>query len=118
MKNLNIPNYENCDFVAEKFSDPTLKAMVKWSKYPNMLAITSEYGNIVNFSFNFVSKEDALAVIKALDVSKAIQENISVKIIETNYYLNKLLENGKFHNFFKLANITPVFQKRCTYIKK
>ena len=56
-----------------------------------------------------------------LDVSKAIQESdIPVKIIKVNenffaeaicFYFNKSLENGKFPNCLKLANITSVFKK-------
>ena len=59
--------------------------------------------------------------MKVLDVSKAIQESdIPVKIITANenffaeaicFYFNKSLENGKFPNCLKLANITPVFKK-------
>ena len=56
-----------------------------------------------------------------LDVSKAIQESdIPIKIIEATenffaeaicFYFKKSLENGKFPNCLKLANITPVFKK-------
>ena len=56
-----------------------------------------------------------------LDFSKAIQESdIPVKIIIANenffaeaicFFFNKSLENGKFPNCLKLANITPVFKK-------
>ena len=85
VKNLNIPNYENCDSLAENIDDPILKAIVKWRNYSSILAIASEYKNRANFCFNFVSKEDVLAEIKALDVSKAIQENdIPVKTIKAN----------------------------------
>ena len=59
--------------------------------------------------------------MKVLDVSKAIQESdIPVKIITANenffaeaicFYFNKSLENGKFLNCLKLANITPVFKQ-------
>ena len=76
--------------------------------------------NRANFHFNFVSKEDVLTEIKVLDVSKAIQESdIPVKIIKANenffakaicFYFNKSLENGKFPNCLKLANMTPVFK--------
>ena len=121
VKNLNISNYENCDSLAENIDDPTLKAIAKWRNHPSILAITSEYKNRANFSFNFVSKEDVLTEIKVLDVSKAIQESdIPVKIITANenffaeaicFYFNKSLENGKFPNCLKLANITPVFKK-------
>ena len=63
-----------------------------------------------------------------LDVSKPIQESdIPVKIIKANghffaeaicFYFNKALENAKFPNCLKLANITPVFKNEPTYIKK
>ena len=121
VKNLNISNYENCDSLAENIDDPTLKAIAKWGNHPSILAIAPEYKYKANFSFNFVSKEDVLTEIKILDVLKAIQENdILVKIIKANenffavaicFYFNKALENGKFPNCLKLANITPVFKK-------
>ena len=89
VKNLSIPNYENQASLAEHIDDPTLllngEAIVKWRNQPSILAIASEYKNRANFSFNFVSKEDVLARIKALDGSKAIQENdIPVKIVTAN----------------------------------
>ena len=121
VKNLNIPNYENCDSLAENIDDPTLKAIAKWRNHPSILAIAPEYKYKANFSFNFVSKEDVLTEIKILDVLKAIQESdIPVKIIKANenffaeaicFYFTKSLENGKFPNCLKLANITPVFKK-------
>ena len=106
VKNLNIPNYENCDSLAEDINDTTLKAIVKWRNHPSNLAKASKYENRAraNFSFNFVSKKDVLAEIKELDISKAIHANdIPVKIIKTNdnffaeaifYSFNKPLENG------------------------
>ena len=121
VKNLNISNYENYDFLAENTDDPTLKAIAKWGNHPSILAIAPEYKYRAKFSFNLVSKEDVLTEIKILDVSKAIQESdIPVKIVKTDenffvvaffFYFNKALENGKFHNCLKLANITPVFKK-------
>ena len=90
-------------------------------KHPSILAIASECKNRANFSFNFVSKENVLTEIKVLDVSKAIQKgDVPVKIIKTNdnffaeaisFYSNKSLENGKFRNCLKLANITPAFKR-------
>ena len=121
VKSLNISNYENCNSLAENIYDPTLKAIAKCRNHPSILAIVSEYENRANFSFNFVSKEDVLTEIKMLDVSKTIQESdIPVKIIKANenffaeaicFYFNKSLENGKFPNCLKLANITSVFKK-------
>ena len=121
VKNLNIPNYKNCDCLAENINDLTLKAPVKWRNHPSILAIAWENKNRANFSFNFIFKEDAPAEIKALDFSKTIQENgIPIKITETNdnifaeaicYYFQKSLANGKFPNYLKLANIRPVFKR-------
>ena len=105
----------------ENIGDPSLNAVAKWKNHTSILAITSEYKNRANFSFNFVSKDDVLTNIKVLDVSKVIQESmILVKIIKAKesffaevicFYFNKLLENGKFLNCLRLANITPVFGK-------
>ena len=69
--------------MAKNIDDTTLKAVVKWRNHSSILAIISEYKNRANISFSTVSKEDALAEIKVLDVSKAIQEkDIPVKIIK------------------------------------
>ena len=69
--------------MAESIDDPNLKAIVKRRNHASILAITSEYKNRANFSFNFVSKKDVLAEIKVLDVSKNVQESdIPVKIIK------------------------------------
>ena len=85
VKNLNIPNYENSDFLAENIDDPTIKAIVKWRNHPSILAIALEYKNRTNFSFSFVSKEDVLPEIKVMDVSKVIQESdIPIKFIKAN----------------------------------
>ena len=69
----------------ENIGDPSLNAVAKWKNHPSILAITSEYKNRANFSFNFVSKEDVLTEIKMMDVSKAIQESgIPIKIMKAN----------------------------------
>ena len=92
------------------------------------LAIASEYKNNGKLSFNFVSKEYVLTEKKVMNVSKVIQESdIPLIIIKTNenffaeaicFCFNKSLENNELINCLKLANITPVFKERHTYIKK
>ena len=123
VKILNMAYYKNRGSFAENINAAILKAkgIVKWRNHPSILAIASEYENRANFFLNFVSKEDILTEIKALDNLKAIQENdIPVKIIKENYhffaeticcYFNISSENGKFPNCLKLANITPVSEK-------
>ena len=48
IKNLNIPNYENWYFLAEKIDGFTLKAIAKSRNHPSILAATSEYTNRAN----------------------------------------------------------------------
>ena len=98
--------------------------MEKPSKYPSN---NIRYKSRASFSFDFVSQEDVLTEIKVLDVSKAIQEiDISVKIIKANenffaeticFSYNKSLENSKFPNCLKLANMKPVFTKGARTVK-
>ena len=85
--------------MAENIDDRTLKAIAKWRNHPSILSIASEYKNRANFSFNFVSKKNALTEINMLDILKALEESdIPVKIIKANeifyaevicFYLNK-----------------------------
>ena len=119
VKNLYIPNYEDCDPLSDNID--TLKAIVKWRNHPSILTITSEHENTPKFSFNFVSKEHVLEEIQMMDSSKAIQESdIPVKLIKENSdlfpqiickYFNESLEKIKFPDCLKLENVTPVFKK-------
>ena len=70
-------------------------------------------------------EEDLPTEIKVLNVSKAIEESdIPVKITKANenffpeaicFYFNKSLDNVKFPDCLKLANITPLFKRgACT----
>ena len=68
VKSLTIPNYKNCDCLAENIDDPTLNVIVTWRNHLSILAVASKYKNRAHFFFNFVSKEDILAEIKVLDV--------------------------------------------------
>ena len=58
VKNVNNPNYEYCDSLAENIDDPILEAIATWRNHPSTLAIGAEYTNRENFYMNFVSKED------------------------------------------------------------
>ena len=70
-------------------------------------------------------KKNLPTEIKVLNVSKAIEESdIPAKITKANenffpeaicFYFNKSLENVKFPDCRKLANITPLFKRgACT----
>ena len=76
----------------------------------------------INFSFNFFFRFTLQCEVSFKNINESdIQESeIPVNIIKTNenffaeaicFYFNKSLENGKFANCLKLANITPVFKK-------
>ena len=108
--------------MTENIDNPTSKAIAKWRNHLSILAIASECKNRANSSFNFLSIEDALTEWNVIQES-----DIPIKIIKANenffaeiicFYFNISLENGKFPSCLKLSNITPVFKKRRTYVKK
>ena len=53
VKNINISNYENCNYLAENIDDPTLTAIAKWRNHPSVLAIASEYKSKLFLQFLF-----------------------------------------------------------------
>ena len=76
----------------------------------------------INFSFNFLFRFTLQCEVNFKNIKESdIQESeIPVKIIKANenffaeaicFYFNKSLENGKFANCLKLANITLVPKK-------
>ena len=73
-KNLNVLNYEDYDFLSEKYHHTTLKDIFKPMNHPSIYTILKEYKNTTNFSFSFL-KENILKQVKILDTSKVIQES-------------------------------------------
>ena len=83
IKTLNIPKKDHIDSIVENVRDPTLKAILKYCKYPSILAIKRGIKSGPVFTFNHIRKEDVIKEIKNLDTSKVSQEDdIPTKIIK------------------------------------
>ena len=108
-----------CDMVDE--TDPSLRAIKKYSIHPSISRIKQYFKNPTEFSFVPVDKDVIAKEIKNLNTKKAApQDDIPVKILKLNndmfsQYLslifNKSSEAANFPNELKYADITPVYKK-------
>ena len=101
---------------------------MKYRAHPSIIAIKENCTSKSNFNFSFVEKVDILKEIKMLHSNKATQNNdIPSELIKDNadifaefifIGLNKCIEQSVFPSKLKLANITPVQQKKLKKIKE
>ena len=85
VKNLNISQYFDLDFVIENIKDPTLKAILKYKKHPSILAIRNKCNRNGIFSFREVSFKEIETEIRLLKLNKASQNSdIPTEIIKEN----------------------------------
>ena len=121
VKSLNIQ--VNSDHLNEHVSelDPVRNAIKKYEHHPSIVKIKEIFGNKDIFSFEPASYNDILKEITLLNVSKACPKTtIPPKIIKDNCDLFSLklyadfrfsIENARFPNNFKQADISPVHKK-------
>ena len=121
VKNLNIP--VNSDHLNENVFeiDPVRRAIKKYEHHPSIVKIKEIFGNQDIFSFEPASYNDILKEITILSISKACPKTtIPPKIIKDNCDLFSLklyadfrvsIENARFPNNLKQADITPVHKK-------
>ena len=123
IQNLNIPEYKHCDPLAEKISDKTMKAIVKYRNHPSIVKIQDKC-KLSNFCFLFthdVETKEIKKEMKDLNTSKAAQStDIPTKIIRENVDIfanfiqkcfNNSVDTSKLPSELKLANVTPVHKK-------
>ena len=120
-RDLKIPDYNNCNQMAENIQEPVLKAIVKHRNHTSILTIGEVCKKNPEFSFRCVDKDEILKEILNLDASKACQDSdIPSRIIKENADMftdtlhssfNSLIYQSEFPTIRKLANITPVFKK-------
>ena len=121
VKNLNIQ--VNIDHINETVSelDPVGRAIKKYEHHPSILKIKEIFGNQDIFSFKPATYNNILKEIMLLNVSKACPKtSIPPKIMKENCDLFSLklyadfkfsIENARFPNNFKQADISPVHKK-------
>ena len=72
VKNLKIPRFSNTNPLAERLSDPTLKAILKYKNHPSIAAIRNANNNS-NFHFNELSAEEVYKEIRKLRPRKSAE---------------------------------------------
>ena len=72
-KSLEIPESENIDQRYEQIQTPTLKAIVKFRKHPNIKAINNSFANR-SFCFCIIKEKDVSSEINKLNPFKALHD--------------------------------------------
>ena len=82
VQNLNIQRFEDGEPFVNKKSDPTLKAILKYKKYPGVITIREKFKIKETFSFVEVDQKEIEKDILNMDVNKALQSgDIPTKIV-------------------------------------
>ena len=120
VKNLKIPGFSNTNPLAERLSNRTLKAILKYKNHLSIVAIGNTNYNS-HFHFNEVSVEDIYKEIRKLSPRKSVQNtDIPMRVLKENAdifadyisrFFNQSVKKSTFTTILKNANITPVFKK-------
>ena len=122
VRDLKIPDYKNCDPMAENIQELVIKEIVKYRNHPRILTIGELCKKIPQFSLRCVDKDEILKEILNFNASKVCRDSdIPSRIIKENAdiftgILHSSFSNSiyqcEFSSILKLANITPVFKER------
>ena len=120
VKNLKILRISNTNPLAERLSDSTLKAILKYKNHPSIVAIRNANNNS-HFHFNEVSVEEVYKEIRKLSQHKSAHStDISIRVLKENAdifadyicgFFNESIKKSTFPSILKNVNITPVFKK-------
>ena len=124
VSSLHVPESSNINPKSERVSCPTLKLIMKYSRYPSITVIQYACKGS-SFSFSTVDKVHVIREIKKLNKKKAIlNDSISFKISKENVnfliliFYNNAITTSKFPSFLKMANVIPIFKKESKSKKK
>ena len=108
VKNLKIRKFKNTNPLAERVSDPTLRAILKYKNHPSIVAIRKANNNF-HFQFNEVSVEKVYTKMKKLSPRKSAQStDIPIRALKENAniftdyicgFSNEPIKNLHFHQF-------------------
>ena len=128
VRDLKIPDYNNCNPMAENIQESVLKAIVKYRNHPGILTTGEVFKKISPFSFKCVDKDEILKAILNLDASKAcqdsdipsrnIKENADIFTDILHFSFNNSIYQSEFPSILKLANIAPVFKMVTEILRK
>ena len=112
VKNLKIPEFSDTNPIAERLSDPTLKAILKYKNHPSIVAIRNANDNS-HFHFNEVSVEEVYKEIRKLSTRKSAQSTEENADIFADYvcrFFSESIKKSTFPSILKNANVIPVFK--------
>ena len=111
--------YDN-DFIAS--DDQVTNAVNKFRSHSSIIMIKNKKKNDQSFPFGPVTYDDVLKIVNTLDTAKASQQSdIPTKILKQNadyfaeyFYenINQCISKSIFSSDLKLADVTPVYQKK------
>ena len=114
-KNLEIPEYQEIDSLANDICHPIFKAILKYRNHPRIVAIKN-LNKGSGFDFCRVSVQDVFKEIKKLSTRKVNKHtDLPVKILKENSgicdFFSDCVDRGNFSSILKIANIIPVLKK-------
>ena len=120
VKNLKISRFSNSNPLAERLSDATLKAILKYKNHPSIVATRNANNNSL-FRFNEVCVEEVYKEIRKLSARKSAQStDVPIRVLKENAdifadyicgFFNESIKKSTFPSILENANITPDFKK-------
>ena len=108
VKNLKTAEFSETRPLAERLSDPVLKAILKYKNHPSIVAIRKANNNAY-FHSNEVSVEEVYKEIRKLSTPKSVQStDIPIRVLKENAdifadcicgFFNESIKNLQFHPF-------------------
>ena len=84
VKNLKIPEFSDTNLLAERLSDPVLKAILKYKNHSSIVAIRKANNNS-HFHFNEVSVEEVYKERRKFSTRKSVQStDIPIRVLKEN----------------------------------
>ena len=127
VKSMNINGNNDVLTDVEGLTDPVDIALKKFECRPSILDIKENVSIEATFSFSEVQYEDLMLEVNNLDVKKA-GTNIPTKLLKQmkeviveplmHIWNDEIIKNKKFPPKLKLADITPIFKKLDSLLKK
>ena len=121
VKNLEINQYSNFDPVINNIKDPTLRAILKCTDHPSILAIQNKWKNQNKFSFEETDLASIEKGIHNLEINRTSKSsNIPTTILKDNVdifaeflweSINSSIKSSTFPSCLKSADVTPLHKK-------
>ena len=105
--------------------DKTDKTILKYQHHPSIKMIKKRFVDLPIFNFHAVTVAAVKEIIMELKTDKAVSGELPVKLLKDcgfSFYaltncINNSIENGRFPNSLKEANIDPVYKSKNPFEK-